>query len=53
MWTLCPNSPKPFSSWEAIDHVLPCKKMITRFVGYMALGMLLVIAVIGAYFLGK
>jgi hypothetical protein len=38
---------------EAIEHALPRKKMIARFVGYMALGIMLVIALIGAYFLGK
>jgi hypothetical protein len=29
------------------------EKMIARYVGYMALGVLLVVALIGAYYLGK
>jgi hypothetical protein len=53
LWTLCPNSPNPFFELGSIDHVLPRKRMIARFVGYMALGIMLVIALIGAYFLGR
>ena len=53
MYALCPNSRRTLSNTGARNERLQRKIMIARYFGYMALGILFVIVLIGAYFLGK